>query len=502
MVTVTGAQSILIVGGGTAGWMTAAALANKFAGLPISIRLVESEAIGTVGVGEATVPHIRFFNRTLGIDEAQFMRRTKATFKLGIEFCDWGRIGDRYIHPFGAFGNDIGGVEFLQHWVRLAAAGAARPLQDYSLPVQAARNNRFAYPDEDPASLGSTFSYAYQFDATLYGQFLRAYSEERGVTRIEGRIADVERRPDDGFVRAVTLDDGRQLEADLFVDCSGFRSLLVGEALGSEFENWAHWLPCDRAIALPCGIAGPMAPYTRASAKRSGWIWRIPLQHRVGNGHVYSSSFIDDDTAKRELVEQLESPATAAPNKLRFQAGKRRQQWVGNCVAIGLSAGFLEPLESTSIHLIQLAISKLIELFPGHGWDPLDAEEYNRSMALEYERVRDFLILHYYCTERDDSPFWDYCRTMTLPDSLVEKLELFRERGVVARYREGMFLEPSWIAVYVGQNIVPDRWNPLSERIGTDELKQRLEAIAAACAQTASNMPDHDQFLRHIGSAA
>lgn len=501
MVTVAKAKSVLIVGGGTAGWMTAAALANKFAGLPISIQLVESEAIGTVGVGEATVPHIRFFNRALGIDEAEFMRRTKATFKLGIEFRDWGRIGDSYIHPFGAFGSDIDGVEFLQHWTRLAAAGSARPLQDYSLPVQAARNNRFAHPDENPASLGSTFSYAYQFDAGLYGQFLRSYAEERGVARIEGRIADVELRPEDGFVRAVTLEGGRQVEADLFVDCSGFRSLLVGQALGSDFESWSHWLPCDRAVALPCPIAGPLTPFTRASARRSGWIWRIPLQHRVGNGHVYCSSFIDDAAAEQELVEQLEAPPAASPNRLKFLAGKRRQQWVGNCVAIGLSAGFLEPLESTSIHLIQLAIGKLIELFPGDGRDPLDAEEFNRSMATEYERVRDFLILHYCCTQRDDSPFWDYCRTMTLPDSLVEKLELFRERGVVARYREGMFLEPSWIAVYIGQNVIPRQWNPLSQRVGADTLDQRLRAVAAVCAGTALKMPDHRQFMMEIGAS-
>ena len=367
--------------------------------------------------------------------------------------------------------------------------------------MQAALHNRFAHPDENPSSLGSTFSYAYQFDAGLYGQFLRTYAEERGVVRIEGKIADVERRPDDGFVRAVRLDGGQTLEADLFVDCSGFRSLLVGQTLGSEFDSWSHWLPCDRAIALPCAISGPITPYTRATAKHSGWIWRIPLQHRVGNGHVYASSFVDDDTAERELIDQLEAPPAAPPNRLKFQAGKRRRQWVGNCIAIGLSAGFLEPLESTSIHLIQLAIGKLIELFPGNGWDPLDADEFNRSMAIEYERVRDFLILHYCCTRRDDSPFWDYCRTMTLPDSLVEKLELFRARGVVARYREGMFLEPSWIAVYVGQNVVPGCWNPLSERVGFSELQQKLETIAAACARRAAGMPGHDQFLRQIGAA-
>ncbi len=494
-------ERILVVGGGSAGWMTAAALANRLAGLPIAIELVESAEIGTVGVGEATLPHIRFFNAALGIDEAEFMRRTKATFKLGIEFRNWGRIGDSYIHPFGAFGTDLGGVPFHQHWLRMRAAGEIPPLENYSLPIQAARHNRFAHPADDPASLYSTFSYAYQFDASLYGRFLRDYAEQRGVTRTEGRIVDVELRPEDGFVSSLTLADGRRLEADLFVDCSGFRGVLIEQALKAGYEEWTHWLPCDRAIAMPCVGTGPLTPYTRATARESGWIWRIPLQHRVGNGHVYSSAFVADDEAESALLAQLEGEPLAEPNRLRFTTGKRRLQWARNCVAIGLAAGFLEPLESTSIHLIQLAIGHLIDLLPDRGWDPLDAEEFNRVMALEYERVRDFLILHYCATERDDTPFWNQCRTMALPDSLHYKMELFRERGYVVNYREGMFLEPSWIAVYLGQNVLPRGFDPLSEALPAPRLHADMSRIGEACRAAAERMPTHEQFLRAIGAA-
>ncbi|HEX8239932.1 MAG TPA: tryptophan halogenase family protein [Allosphingosinicella sp.] len=495
-------ERILVVGGGSAGWMTAAALANKLAGLPIAIEVVESAEIGTVGVGEATLPHIRFFNAALGFDEAQFMRRTKATFKLGIEFRNWGRIGDSYVHPFGAFGTDLGGIPFHQHWLRMRASGSTVPLEHFSLPIQAARRNRFAHPADDPASLHSTFSYAYQFDAGLYGRFLRDYAESRGVKRTEGRIVDVALRPTDGFISSLALADGRHLEADLFVDCSGFRGVLIEQALKAGYEEWTRWLPCDRAIAMPCAGTGPLTPYTRATARESGWMWRIPLQHRVGNGHVYSSAFIADDEAEAALVAQLEGEPLAEPNRLRFTTGKRRLQWAKNCVAIGLSAGFLEPLESTSIHLIQLAIGHLIDLLPDRAWDPLDAEEFNRVMALEYERVRDFLILHYCATERDDTPFWNQCRTMELPESLRYKMELFRERGYVVNYREGMFLEPSWIAVYLGQNVVPRNFDPLSEAVPAPRLQAEMSRIAEACGAAAERMPPHRDFLRAIGAEA
>ncbi len=495
-------RTILIVGGGSAGWMTAAALARKTRGLGIEIRLIESAEIGTVGVGEATVPHIRFFNASLGLDEADFICRTKATFKLGIEFRNWARIGDSYIHPFGAFGKEIGGVPFHQHWLRMRRAGDETPLEHYSLPIQAARLDRFSHPHDDPHSVYSTFSYAYQFDASLYAAYLRAYAEGLGVVRTEGKIVDVALRSDNGFVSSVTLESGEEVEADLFIDCSGFRGVIIEQALKSGFEDWSHWLPCDRAVAVPCEITEPLTPYTRSTAREAGWIWRIPLQHRVGNGHVYASAFTSDEEAERKLLAQLEGRPLAAPNRLRFAAGKRRRQWIGNCVAVGLSAGFLEPLESTSIHLIQLAITYLIELLPDRSWDPADAAEFNRVMDLEYERVRDFLILHYCATERDDTAFWDYCRTMSLPDSLAYKMEMFRERGIVVKYREGMFLEPSWLAVYLGQNVMPRRHHPLSERVPEAELRREMMRIGEACRQAAERMPRHDRVIARLTAPA
>lgn len=488
--------SVLIVGGGTAGWMAAAALSHKLAGTGITVRLVESAEIGTVGVGEATVPHIRHFNASLGFDEADFMTRTNATFKLGIEFRNWGRRGDSYIHPFGAFGHPIDGVDFHHHWARAHRAGDAPPFDACSLPVAMARRDRFAHPAADAADLRSTYSYAYQFDASLYARYLRDYAEARGVVRTEGKVVDVALDGESGFVRSVTLDSGETIAADLFVDCSGFRGLIIEGALNAGYEDWRHWLPCDRAIALPCPNTSAIGPYTRATALDAGWAWRIPLQHRAGNGHVYSSGFIDDDAALQALLAQLDAPPLAEPNRLRFVTGKRRRQWIGNCVALGLAAGFLEPLESTSIHLIQIGIERLLDLFPTRDWDPIDAAEFNRQMDLEYERVRDFLVLHYCATQRDDSDFWNHVRTMPLPDSLAYKMALFRERGVVVNYREGMFLEPSWLAVYIGQNIVPDGGDP---RVGS---ARPLGGVADEIAAIADTLPRHEDVLRNMRTAA
>jgi tryptophan 7-halogenase len=495
-------REILIVGGGTAGWMTAAALSRMLQGQQIEITLIESAEIGTVGVGEATVPHIRFFNAKLGFDEADFMAKTQATFKLGIEFCDWGRKGDSYIHPFGAFGETIGDVAFHQHWARMQRAGKAEAIEAYSVPIMAARAGRFAFPAEDPQSPLSTYSYAFQFDAGLYARFLRSYSEERGVVRREGKIVDVGQDSESGFVRSVTLENGDTIEADLFIDCSGFRGLLIEGALEAGYDNWQHWLPCDRAVAVPCGTHGPLSPYTRAAAKDAGWIWRIPLQHRVGNGHVYCSNYISDEDAADALVGQLESEPLAKLNFLRFVTGKRRKQWSKNVVAIGLSAGFLEPLESTSIHLIQLAIGRLLDFFPDSGWDPMLAAEYNRLMDLEYERVRDFLILHYHATERDDTPFWNYVRTMQIPDSLAHKMETFRERGVVVNYRDGMFLNASWIAVYLGQRVLPEHPDPRSFAIDDAALATRMGVIAEHSRKAAASLPTHAEFIQRIGAHA
>lgn len=495
-------KRVVIVGGGTAGWMTAAALSHMLSGQNLDIELIESAEIGTVGVGEATVPHIRFFNQKLGFDEADFMAKTKATFKLGIEFCNWGRKGDSYIHPFGAFGESIAGVEFHQHWARMHRSGTAHPVEEYSLPIMAARAGRFAYPAEDPRSILSTYSYAFQFDAGLYAQYLRTYSKERGVTRHEGKIVDVILDTENGFVKSVQLESGETIAGDLFIDCSGFRGLLIEGALKSGYDNWQHWLPCDRAVAVPCAINGSLSPYTRATAKDAGWIWRIPLQHRVGNGHVYCSSYITDEAAADALIGQLESEPLAALNQLRFVTGKRRKQWNKNVVAIGLSAGFLEPLESTSIHLIQLAIGRLLDFFPDSSWDSMLATEYNRLMDLEYERVRDFLILHYHATERDDMPFWNYVRTMPIPESLAHKMDMFRERGVVVNYRDGMFLDASWIAVYLGQRVIPQHVDPLSMQISDTDLNHRFERIRDGCKIAAERIPLHADFLRQIGAHA
>jgi tryptophan 7-halogenase len=493
---------LCIVGGGTAGWMTATALSRLLGNRNISIHLIESDVIGTVGVGEATVPHIRFFNAKLGIDEIDFMARTRATFKLGIEFRDWGRKGDSYIHPFGAFGATMGGIEFHHHWARMSAAGLADPIESYSLPVALARANRFVHPDPNPEALLSNYSYAYQFDAGLYAAYLRELAEQGGVVRHEGKIVGVARDPHSGIVTELTTDSGEKLSAELFVDCSGFRGLLIEEALTSGYEDWSQWLPCDRAVAAPCANNGPLTPYTRATALDAGWAWRIPLQHRVGNGHVYCSSYISDEDAATALMEQLESPPIADPRFLRFTTGRRRQQWSKNVVAIGLSAGFLEPLESTSIHLIQLAIGRLLDFFPDKSWDPMCAAEFNRLMALEYERVRDFLILHYHATERDDTPFWHYVKNMQVPDSLSSKMESFKERGIVENYRDGMFLDASWIAVYAGQRIIPKSTDPRADIASQTVLAHELERMKDNFSAASRSLPLHSDYIRQIDANA
>ena len=494
-------RKIVIVGGGTAGWMTAAGLASMLNGLPIAIDLVESAEIGTVGVGEATVPHIRNYNARLGLDEADFMRKTQATYKLGIEFRDWGRKGERYVHPFGAFGHAIGGIPFHQHWLRARRRGEADSIMAYSLPIMAGLSGKFAPPSPDPRTLGSTFNYAYQFDAGLYALYLRTHAEARGVTRTEGKIAKAAQRPEDGFVTGVVLEDGRTLEGDLFIDCSGFQGLLIEQALGAGYEDWTRWLPCDRAAAVPCDSVEPATPLTRATSDQAGWRWRIPLQHRVGNGYVYCSGYIGDDEAARVLVGKLDGKPQQDPRFLRFTTGRRKRQWSRNVVAIGLSSGFLEPLESTSIHLIQVAISTLLELFPHRGFDPADQDEYNRVMDLEFERIRDFLVLHYHANQRDDSDFWRDRAAAPIPDSLAEKLALFRECGVVAAYKDGFFKEPSWLAVYLGQNVVPDGWDPMVEAIDPAESARVLAGLKTAVARTVEAMPAHEAYLRTVADA-
>ena len=491
---------IVIVGGGTAGWMTAAAFASVLPPARRRIRLIESSEIGIVGVGEATLPHIRYFNKRIGIDERELMAKTQATFKLGIEFVDWARLGDTYIHPFGAYGSRFAGVPFHQHWLRQKAAGPVAPIEEYSLPIVASRLNRFTLPSEDPTHMLSTFGYAFQFDASLYAKYLRGFAEARGVERTDAKVVDVRLRGEDGFVESLTLDNGTTVAGSLFIDCSGFRGLLIEQALKTGYDEWTKWLPCDRAAAMPCENEGPLPPYTRATAREAGWQWRIPLQHRTGNGYVYSSSFISDDEVASKLIARLPGKALADPRFLRFTAGRRRKTWNRNVVAIGLAGGFLEPLESTSIYLIQIAITTLLDYLteqraPEAGFDARIVDAFNRWIEMEYDRVRDFLILHYHATERDDTPLWNYCRTMPVPESLVHKMELFRRRGRVVTYKDGLFLEPSWLAVYFGQRVMPTGYEPLADAIDPAMLDGKLREMHEQVRIAAMRMPTHEHFL-------
>jgi len=491
-------RRVVIVGGGTAGWMTAAAMAQSFKGSLESIELIESEEIGTVGVGEATIPPIRRFNARLGIDENEFIRHTQGSFKLGIEFVDWRRQGDAYIHPFGRYGADLDNVSFMDFWMRLRQAGDTAPLDDYCLATTAARLGRFSRPPAQAGAAFSTLGYAFHFDAGLYARFLRAYSEKRGVTRIEGRVVEVSLRGEDGFIEAVTLQRGDRVAGDLFIDCSGFRGLLIEEALHTGYVDWSRWLPCNRAFAVPSANVGDPPPFTRSTARAAGWQWRIPLQHRVGNGYVYSSEFLSDDEAARTLLANLEGAALADPRPLKFTAGMRSRFWNRNCVALGLAGGFLEPLESTSIHLIQAGIAKLLALFPDKNFDPLLSDEFNRQSTLQYEWIRDFLIAHYNLTERDDSPFWNYCRTMSIPDTLRCKLDLFSRRGLVFRMDDELFLEPSWIAVLMGQGLLPKSYDPLADAIDAATLEGAMRNMRETVRRTALALPTHAEFIaRH-----
>lgn len=493
-------RKICILGGGTAGWMTAAALCNKFKKIGLEILLVESDQIGTIGVGEATLPHIRFFNQVLGIDERAFMKSTHATFKLGIEFCDWGQLGDHYIHPFGDYGFPVDELDFHQLWLKLKADQNLPRLDEYSYPIVAAEKGKFQLPGPDTTKIGSNFGYAYQFDSSLYAKFLRTYSEDNGVTRMEGKVTDAIRHPQTGDVSKIVLDDGREIAADLYIDCSGFRGVLIEQALETGYDDWSHWLPCNRAVAVPSASSGPLLPYTRATARTAGWQWRIPLQHRTGNGHVYWNEFISDDEATAQLVRTLEGPALADPKQLYFKTGRRRKFWNQNVVCIGLSGGFLEPLESTSIHLIQEGITALIELFPDGPISALDREEYNDRMALNFERVRDFLLLHYVATQRDDSEMWRYFRNMTLPDSLQEKIEAWLTRGYILKYEFGVFLPPSWIAVMLGQNLIPKGYDPRADRFSDADLINQLERIRTENQNAVQRTPDQQAFLNRYGA--
>ncbi len=497
---------IVILGGGTAGWMSAAAFRRQLPARDYSITLVESDEIGTVGVGEATLPSIKGFNDMLGIDESDFMRRTRATFKLGIEFCGWDRPDERYTHPFGAFGEPWGGVEFQHHWLRARLAGRqCAPLQEYSFSVAAAVSNVFEPPEKDSKSIRSTYSYAYHLDASLYAAFLRSWAIERGVRRIEGRVGEIRRHPETGNITELVLKSGARIAGDFFIDCSGFRAVLLGGTLGVPWQDWTHWLPCDRALAVPCARVEPLTPYTRVTARSAGWCWRIPLQHRTGNGYVFSSRFIGDDEAALSLLAGLETPALGEPRLLRFSAGRRERAWAGNCVAIGLAGGFLEPLESTSIYLIQAAVLDLLHLMPDRrdgGIDPRLSAEFNRLTDWQYERIRDFLVLHYTANRRFGEPLWDFVRSMALPQSLQHKLELFRSRCALPNYEYGLFSRDSWLAVLVGQGIMPNGYDRLADALPLAALERRLAEFRTRIGAAIASMRSHDEYVAAHCAAA
>jgi len=488
-------KKVLIVGGGTAGWMCASLLAHAV-GKSIAIEVIESDEIGIVGVGEATIPPIQNFNRVLNIDEDEFVRQTQATFKLGIEFVDWGSRGHRYIHGFGGMGHNTGLVEFHHYWLRAFLAGKVGRVEDYSLNLLACEKNKFMRARLDiPNSPLNDLGHAFHFDAGLYARYLRAYAERRGVRRTEGRITSVQQHPETGFVTSVTLDGGAVHDADLFVDCSGFRGLLIEQTLHTGWEDWSHWLPCDRAMAVPCESMSPLTPYTRSTARQAGWQWRIPLQHRIGNGHVYCSQYISDDEATAVLLGGLDGKALAEPRPLRFRTGRRKQFWNKNVVALGLAGGFMEPLESTSIHLIQKGINRLVSFFPSQGFDQVDIDEFNRQSILEYEQIRDFIILHYKAMERDDSPFWDYCRNMPIPETLERKIELFRSNGRVFRDNNELFSELSWFQVMLGQHIVPRSYHALADAKDEALVIRMLQDVYRVMHGVVDTMPTHEAFI-------
>jgi len=488
-------KKIVIVGGGTAGWMSAAALAKAVDLRQCSVVLVESDDIGTIGVGEATIPTIHWFNGIVGLDEKEFMRETRATFKLGIEFQDWARPNHRYFHPFGRFGLPGDGVAFQHRWIRARLEGLEDSFEDYSLNTVAARGGKFSFPVDDPRSLLSTLGYAYHFDASLYAKYLRTRSELKGVKRHEGTVQKIDQHPETGFVTALHTNRGEVLEGDLFIDCTGIRALLIEGLLKTGFDDWSHWLPCDRAQAVPCERVAPPLPYTRSTARAAGWQWRIPLQHRTGNGYVYCSQFISDDEAAAVLLQNLDGPAMADPRPIRFRTGRRRQAWNKNVIAIGLSSGFLEPLESTSIHLIQSGIAKLLSLFPDRDCDPFVVEQYNRVVAEELSGVKDFLALHYHSTKDRNEPLWEYCRNMPLPETLVYREQHFARSGRIVLSTDELFKEASWFAVLLGQGHQPRDYNPLMDSVSSADNFGHLRRIRETVREGSARMPDHLSFL-------
>lgn len=492
-------KNVVILGGGTAGWMAAAALSKSLANAGLNISLVESEEIGTVGVGEATIPHIKFFNHLVGLDEKEFLRETNATYKLGIEFVNWGKLGDSYVHPFGPYGIDMQGVHFHHTWLRQKRKGTAKPIEEFSLPGMAAKAGKFQHPRPDlKSSPLSSIDYAYQFDAALYAKFMRKLAEGRAVKRIEGKVTSVKQNIESGHIENIELENGTVVEGDLFIDCSGFKGLLIEQTLKTGYEDWSEYLPCDRAVARLSERQQTVHAYTKATAKEAGWQWRIPLQSRTGNGYVYCSKYISDEDALASLNKDLDTPPIAEHKFLRFKTGIRKKTWNKNVVAIGLAAGFLEPLESTSIHLIQTAIARILTNWPDKHFNEHDIEFFNRKTQAEYEQVRDFLILHYHATERDDSPFWQHCRTMEIPKSLERRIAIYKENARLYREDTELFTPVSWFAVFNGQNIEPSRYHPLADILDDDKLETRMAELYRATQRCVEVMPSHEQYLKDV----
>lgn len=490
----TKVKKVVIVGGGTAGWMAAASF-SKLLGKSIDVTLVESDEIATVGVGEATVPPLILLNRYLDISEQEFLTFVKGTIKLGISFENWKDVNENYIHSFGHPGKDTWAASFQHFWRRGMDVGVNYPLSDYSVEYEAALHNKFAHMPN------STLSYAYHIDAGLYARFLRGIAEKAGATRFEGKIEEVI-LDDAQYIKSVRLASGAIIEGDLFIDCSGFRALLIEQALHTGFEDWSHWLPCDSAVAVQSESVREPVPYTRAIAHRAGWRWEIPLQHRVGNGLVYCSRYMSDDEARKTLLEQVEGRLIAEPRIIRFKAGQRLKYWNKNCVALGLASGFIEPLESTSIHMIQRGITRLIQMFPHDGIRACDIDEYNEQMKTEILNVRDFVVLHYHLTEREDSPFWRYCKNMPIPASLEHRMRLFKETGKFFIKSYELFAEPSWLQVMVGQGVIPERHHVVANEMTEDELKKFLNGIRTSVKQTVQKMPSHYDYLQHYCKAS
>jgi tryptophan halogenase len=491
-------RKVVILGGGTAGWMTAAALAKVNSPPQFEVTLIESDEIGIIGVGEATIPTIHWFNRLVDLNEADFLRETRATYKLGIEFVGWNGADSRYFHPFGRYGGPSDQQMFFHRWIRANLAGDSASHQDYSLTTVAAMAGKFGPPANDPNSIFSTLGCAYHFDAGLYAAYLRRYAEARGVTRVEGKLEAIAQDPETGFVTSLTTQRGDVLEGDLFIDCSGLRALLIEGTLQAGFEDWSHWLPCDRALAVPCERVADPIPYTRATAHKFGWQWRIPLQHRTGNGMVYSSAFTSDEAAADVLLATLDGKALADPRPITFRTGRRKKSWVKNVVAIGLSSGFLEPLESTSIHLIQSGIAKLLSLFPTKDYPAETAEQFNRVYGADVESVRDFLVLHYQRTEGRDEPLWRHCQAMTVPEGLTIKQATFTRTGRIVLSTDELFRESSWFAVLIGQGLRARDYNPLLDGSSQADNKAHLDRVRGQIAQAAASLPSHEEYLRRL----